>query len=276
MASWRVQRYLAAAGLGSRRSCEDLISAGRVKVDGRPATLGIKVDPEASRVELDGQQVTLRPRKYYLALHKPAGYIVTKSDPRGRRTVMGLLRSLPYATLLNPVGRLDMDTEGLLLLTNDGELAHRLTHPSYEIQKTYEVTTNRKPTARQLEALRHGFNLDGRMTAPGEAHIVGGGWEERQRLRAPVRGQESVGAASLRTEPALRSTIGGRYWTVRLTIHEGRNRQIRRMFEQLGLPVLHLRRIAIGPVALGALPRAAHRSLTTKEVAELKGIAGLA
>ena len=247
---WRAQKYLAAAGLGSRRKCEALIVAGRVTVDGQPATLGTKVDPDAGRVEVDGSAVNVPARKYYVALNKPSGYLVAKSDARGRSTVMDLLLSLPYAALLNPVGRLDSETEGLLLLTNDGELAHRLTHPSYEVKKTYEVITSKQPTGEQLQALRQGFVLDGRTTAPAEADVIG-------------------------KRRAVRSNAGGRTWTVRLTIHEGRNRQVRRMFKHLGLPVLALRRTAIGPVCLGSLPRGAHRDLRKEDISMLERAVGL-
>jgi len=274
MALWRVQRYLAAAGLGSRRSCEALVAAGRVKVDGQPAALGTKVDPDSSRVEVDGQPVELPSRKYYLALNKPLGYVVTKSDPEKRNTVMALLSSLPYSNLLNPVGRLDMDTEGLLLLTNDGDLAHRLTHPSYEVKKTYEAVIGKCPTAQQLEALRRGFLLDGRMTAPTEVRLMGSGEEKDKRGRilfggGQVRRSRQSNASRSRSEPSSSRHV------VRLTIHEGRKRQVRRMFQHLGLPVLNLRRISIGPLSLGRLKKGAYRALTPKEVLELRRSAGL-
>lgn len=241
-----------------------------MKVEGRPATLGANVDPELSQVEVDGQVVILTLQKYYLAFNKPLGYLVTKSDPQRRRTVMNLLNSLPYAALLNPVGRLDKDTEGLLLLTNDGELAHRLTHPSYEIKKIYEVTTNKKPTSRQLQTLRHGFVLDGRMTFPAEVIIVEADSQERRKCSLPVKGKQAVRVDSAKNKQEPKPSFGGKRWTVRLTIHEGRNRQIRRMFEHVHLPVINLRRIAIGPISLGNLKSGAHRHLTESEVQELK------
>lgn len=275
MPYWRLQRYLAAAGLGSRRSCEALIASGRVLVDGQPAILGTKVDAEASRVEVDGRPVEIPRRNYYVALHKPAGCIVTKSDPQRRNTVMSLLRSLPYASLLNPVGRLDMATEGLLLLTNDGALAYRLTHPSYEVKKTYEVTTNSEPSARQVQALCEGFLLDGRMTAPARAEIIGGGRRRNDGQRQMLEGEKGVAGRRIAARSADRQSAQGGRWRVRLVIHEGRNRQIRRMFEHLGLPVLNLRRAAIGPIGLGHLSSGGHRSLTRKEVLELKRSVGL-
>ena len=174
---------------------------------------------------------------------------------------MDLLSSLPYVALLNPVGRLDKETAGLLLLTDDGELAHRLAHPSYEVKKTYQVTTNQRPTAQQLRSLRRGFVLDGQMTAPAEAELLAADDSETPKGRSAGGDRQDCGSHQS--------------YTVRFTIHEGRKRQIRRMFKRLGLPVLNLRRTAIGPILLGNLPEGAFRTLNEQEIRALKEPVGL-
>jgi len=191
---------------------------------------------------LDGKPVAPVEEKYYLLLNKPAGYTVTKADPHVKKTVLDLLEGVPFAGLLNPVGRLDKDTEGLLLLTNDGPLAHRLTHPSFEVPRTYEATVDRKPREEQLEALRRGVRLEEGMSAPCEAEVT---------------------------------RIGKGHAVVEITLHEGRKRQVRRMFAGVGLPVLHLRRIRLGPLRLGGLSLGRWRALSPGEVQQLRAAVGL-
>ncbi|MCP4851493.1 MAG: rRNA pseudouridine synthase, partial [Actinomycetia bacterium] len=196
----RLQKVLARVGVGSRRTCDDLIAAGRITVDGVVATLGRRVDPETALIEVDGAPIGVRPGLVHYLLNKPAGVVTTADDPQGRPTVVGLVPDEPRVF---PVGRLDADTEGLLLLTNDGELTHRLTHPSYGVEKEYVVEVQGVPTRAVLRRLREGIDLEDGLTAPARAALLD---------------------ASL----------------VRLTIHEGRNRQVRRMCEAVGHPVLRL------------------------------------
>lgn len=231
MPAERLQKVLAAAGFGSRRACEELIAEGRVTVDGAVAELGNRVDPETAQVEVDGVPVSVRPGLVYYLLNKPRGVVTTASDPQGRRTVVDLVPAEPRVF---PVGRLDADTEGLLILTNDGDLTHRLTHPSYGVEKEYlaEVEGG-APTPGQLRQLRTGVELEDGVTAPAKAAAV------------PPRG-------------------------VRLTIHEGRNHQVRRMCEAVGHPVVRLVRTRIGPLADRRLKPGEWRELTTDEVRALE------
>jgi 23S rRNA pseudouridine2605 synthase len=234
----RLQRALARAGLGSRRACEELIVAGRVKVDGRLATLGDRVDPERSVVELDGHPVNVDPNVRYLALHKPAGVVTTMRDPGGRPTVRDLLPG--DGPRVFPVGRLDRDTEGLLLLTNDGELANRLTHPRYGVEKEYLAEVAGRPSPRHVRTLLGGVELDDGRARAARARIVDA---------RPDRGQ------------------------LRIVMTEGRKREVRRLLAAAGLPVTRLVRLRVGPVSLGTLPPGEHRELT---VAEVRGLAELA
>ncbi len=222
----RLQKVLARVGFGSRRACDDLIAAGRVTVDGVVAVLGQRVDPDTAVVEVDGAPVGVRPDLVYYLLNKPAGVVTTADDPQGRPTVV---EAVPEEPRVFPVGRLDADTEGLLLLTNDGELAHRLTHPSYGVPKEYVAEVEGAPSRGALRSLREGVDLDDGPTAPARASLMG---------------------------PS----------TVRLTIHEGRNRQVRRMCEAVGHPVVRLVRTRIGPVADRSLAPGAWRELTTAEL----------
>jgi len=233
----RLQKVLARVGIGSRRSCEELIADGRVTVDGEVAALGRRVDPETARIAVDGAPVGVRPDLVHLLLHKPAGVVTTADDPQGRPTVVELVPAEPRVF---PVGRLDVDTEGLLLLTNDGELAHRLAHPSYGVEKEYVAEVDGVPTRASLRRLREGVDLDDGPTAPARASLVGD---------APD------GSALLR-----------------LTIHEGRNRQVRRMCDAIGHPVRRLVRTRIGPIADRALAAGTWRELTGDEVRALAGI----
>ena len=226
----RLQKVLARVGIGSRRVCEDLIAEGRVLVNGEMAVLGRRVDPETALIEVDGAPVGVRPDLVHYVLNKPAGVVTTADDPQGRPTVVGLVPNEPRVF---PVGRLDVDTEGLLLLTNDGELAHRLTHPSYGVEKEYVAEVEGLPTRAVLRRLREGVELDDGPTAPARATLV---------------------------DPSV----------VRLTIHEGRNRQVRRMCEAVGHSVVRLVRTRIGPLADRSLAPGAWRKLTSDEVRSLQ------
>ena len=226
----RLQKVLARVGIGSRRVCEDLIAEGRVLVDGETAVLGRRVDPETALIEVDGAPVGVRPDLVHYVLNKPAGVVTTADDPQGRPTVVGLVPNEPRVF---PVGRLDVDTEGLLLLTNDGELAHRLTHPSYGVEKEYVAEVEGLPTRAVLRRLREGVELDDGPTAPARATLI---------------------------DPSV----------VRLTIHEGRNRQVRRMCEAVGHSVVRLVRTRIGPLADRSLAPGAWRKLTGDEVRSLQ------
>jgi 23S rRNA pseudouridine2605 synthase len=226
----RLQKVLAAVGFGSRRACEELIVEGRVTVDGEPAVLGQRVDTRTAQVEVDGVPVSVRPGLVYYLLNKPRGVVVTASDPQGRPTVLDLVPAEPRVF---SVGRLDADTEGLLILTNDGDLAHRLAHPSFGVEKEYLVEVDAAPSPGELRRLRTGVLLEDGMTAPAKASLV------------PPRG-------------------------IRLTIHEGRNRQVRRMCAAVGHPVVRLVRTRIGPLADRSLAPGEWRSLTTGEVRALE------
>ena len=226
----RLQKVLARVGIGSRRVCEDLIAEGRVRVDGDIAVLGRRVDPETALIEVDGAPVGVRPDLVHYVLNKPAGVVTTADDPPGRPTVVG---RVPDEPRVFPVGRLDADTEGLLLLTNDGELAHRLTHPSYGVEKEYVAEVEGLPTRAVLRRLREGVELDDGPTAPARATLI---------------------------DPSV----------VRLTIHEGRNRQVRRMCEAVGHSVVRLVRTRIGPLADRSLAPGAWRELTGDEVRSLQ------
>jgi 23S rRNA pseudouridine2605 synthase len=231
----RLQAFLARAGAApSRRKAEALISAGRVSINGETATLGESVEPATDRVLLDGEPVELPAAYAYLALNKPAGYLTAMSDDRGRKTVADLMpRDVPG---LVPVGRLDADTTGLLILTNDGKLANHVAHPSAEIEKQYELTLKNPVERQALDALARGPELeDGRMLPPK--------------------------LANLRRERDMT--------TLSLTIHEGRNRIIRRACKAVGLDLLSLRRVRIGPVSLGGLPEGCVRALTLEELEAL-------
>ena len=229
----RLQKVLAAAGLGSRRACEIMIAEERVTVDGEVAVLGRRVDPETDRIELDGVRVPVRPGLVTYLLNKPRGVVTTAADPQGRPTVIQLVPSEPRVF---PVGRLDTDTEGLLLLTNDGDLAHRLTHPSFGVDKEYLAEVEGSPTPADLRRLREGVELDDGPTAPAKASLT------------------SPGA-------------------LRLVIHEGRNRQVRRMCEAIGHPVRRLVRTRIGPLADRRLKPGEWRVLGVDEVRTLEAAA---
>lgn len=231
----RLQAFLARSGAApSRRKAEALISAGRVSVNGRTATLGESVEPAADRVSLDGEPVEVPIAYAYLALNKPAGYLTAMSDDRGRKTVADLMPQ--HVPGLVPVGRLDADTTGLLILTNDGKLANRIAHPSTEIEKEYQLTLKNPVPKEALEALAQGPDLeDGKMLPPKLSNL---------------------------REEAEKTTLN-------LTIHEGRNRIIRRACATVGLDLLSLKRVRVGPVKLGDLREGRCRWLTPEELEAL-------
>jgi len=235
----RLQRALARAGFGSRRACEELIAAGRVTIDGRMATLGDRVDAERDEVRVDDRLVSVDPGLRYLALHKPRGVTTTMRDPHAERT---LSRLLPGGPRVFPVGRLDRDTEGLLLLTNDGGLAHRLTHPRYGVEKEYLAEVGGAASTRRLARLERGVELDDGVARAVRARAAGGS--------------------------------GGR-GAVRLVMVEGRKREVRRMLEAVGLPVRRLIRVRVGPVRLGRLKPGELRELSPEDVRALYRTAGL-
>jgi len=236
----RLQKILARAGLGSRRSCEQLIEAGRVSVNGRVAVIGGKADPQTDHILVDGRPVRTPELLKYIALYKPRGVLSTVDAPDRRSTVRELVNE---PERLYPVGRLDVDSEGLVLLTNDGELANRLTHPRYGHEKEYRVLVARRPDEEQMAAWRHGVVLeDGYRTAP----------------------------AQIRFEAA-----SGKGAWLRVILREGRKRQIRETGSQIGLPVVRIVRIRIGSLMLGALKPGEWRRLAEDELRELKKLVKL-
>lgn len=249
----RLQKILSAAGEASRRAAEELILAGRVSVNGRVVqTLGAKADLDVDDVRVDGRRVRRPAALRYLLLYKPVGYVTTRRDPQRRPTVMTLLGRL--SAYVYPVGRLDYDSEGLLLLVNDGELAARLMHPRHEIARVYEARVWGVPSARALDELSRGIPLEAR------AHKAG-----VTRRTAPAR---------LRVIRRFRTSRGDQT-LLEIAIREGRNRQVRRMCQAVGHPVITLKRTRIGPIADRRLKPGAWRDLTAEEVRKLREAAGL-
>ncbi len=243
----RLQKILARAGHGSRRAAETIIATGRATVNGAVATVGASADADVDRIEVDGRPIAISTEHAHLAMNKPAGYVSTVSDTHDRRTVMELLPpGLPPHVL--PVGRLDLDTEGLLLFTSDGELAHRLTHPRYELDKEYYALVAGLPGVAALDHLRTGIDIEGHRTAAAQVDVVS----------APY-GYESRAAHA---------------W-LRLIIHEGRKRQVRLMCAAVGHPVRELVRVRVGGVLLGRLPRGKTRPLSERELHDLRALVGL-
>ena len=228
----RLQRALARAGVASRRAAEKVIEDGRVRVDGRTATLGMKVDPDRQRITVGNRTVKVRERRW-LAFHKPLGVVTTAKDEEGRRTVLDFI---PDSTALTYVGRLDVMTTGLLLLTTDGEAGHRLTHPRYRIPRRYTALVHGRPTAEIAKAVHQRVVIDGRPVVPSEV-----------RVRPGTEGRSILD----------------------ITLEEGRNRIVRRWAEALGLKVDRLARLSYGPVRLGDLPPGRYRPLTPREEAAL-------
>jgi 23S rRNA pseudouridine2605 synthase len=238
----RLQKYLSRAGVASRRAAEEMIRQGRVRVNGAVVgEMGVKVE-EGDRVEVDGRPVGLD-RPVWVVLNKPAGYVTTRDDPQGRPTVYDLLPER-FAGLFH-VGRLDLDSEGLLLLTNEGDVAHRLLHPSREVDRVYRVDVVGVPTRRTLDRLLHGVELD---DGPARAHAV-----------SIVKRERSSGGAGAESHARLR-----------VVVREGRKREVRRIFDAVGHPVRRLVRERLGPVGLGDLATGAWRELTPREVNALR------
>lgn len=237
----RLQKLLAAAGVASRRDAEKLITAGRVTVDGEVVTqLGVKADPDTAVVCVDGQQINLHPEKVYVLLNKPRGYTSTRMDPHAPRVVIDLVKDID--TTVYPVGRLDVDTEGLLILTNDGDFAAKMTHPRHKVPKTYRTEVRGMVTQDILLLLARGLMLEDGVTAPAKTKMVG-------------------------MNTARQTSL------IDITITEGRKRQVRRMFDAVGHPVMRLVRVQIGNLTLGKLKPGEWRFLTPEEVAGLLSIA---
>ena len=236
----RLQKYLSQCAVASRRKSEEIIASGKVKVNGKVAGLGDKVNPKRDTVTVSGKKIVSSKKHYYIMLHKPRGFITTMEDELGRKCVAELVKDV--GARVYPVGRLDRDSEGLLIMTNDGEFANYLTHPSKHVPKTYRVTVRPDVTEDQLVAFNEGIEIDGRKTAPADAHII-----EKSDNRVVLE----------------------------VILHEGRNRQIRRMCESLGLEVARLKRTHIGSLKLGMLPQGKWRNLTEDEVHRLKVSSGM-
>jgi pseudouridine synthase len=231
----RLQKYLADAGIASRRKCEEIILASRVTVNGEVAALGCVVEPDADRVELDGEEVRPAGERVVVLLHKPRGVMCTASDPQGRATIMEYIEGIPAR--LYSVGRLDFDSEGLIVMTNDGALAYRMTHPKFKLDKTYSAICEGELTQAERHMLQQGVLLEDGMTSPA------------------------------RVEEVLHLKNGNT--ACNITIHEGRTRQVRRMLTAVGHETLMLRRIRIGPLDLGALEPGKWRHITAEEAAQL-------
>ena len=231
----RINRFLAACGVAGRRTCDKLVAEGRVKVNGKIVELGYEVE-DGDRIEVDGKLVTLKKNEYYI-LHKPKGYLSTVTDDRGRKTVMDILGE--GVGRVYPVGRLDYDSEGLLILTTDGDLAQHLTHPSNEVSKTYVAKVEGTLKESDLNPIRSGIEIDGRMTNKCRAHII---------------------------------ETNKEFTRVELTLKEGRNREIRKMFAAIGREVILLKRTKIGELTLRGLARGEFRKLTQAEVLYLKSL----
>lgn len=238
----RIQKILSEAGVCSRRKAEDLVRAGAVKIDGHPAKIGQQVDPHQCRITVDDVPINYSSKreKHYIALNKPRGYVTTTADEKGRKTVTELVSDI--GVRLYPIGRLDMVSEGLILLTDDGEFANMLMHPKFHISKRYRVTVDSHIDDKAASDLASGVVIDGRMTAPAIINIVS---------TSPTRS------------------------VMEMTIREGRNRQIRKMCEAVGLNVKRLKRTAIGPLKLGMLSPGEYRELTKAEVAALRRAAAV-
>ena len=234
----RLQKFLALSDVASRRMAEKMIADGRVSVNHKTVTeMGVQVDEIADIVEVDGKPVHIREDKHYIAYNKPIGEVTTVSDPEGRATVMDRFRD--YPARLYPVGRLDYDSEGLLLLTNDGDMMNHVLHPSQEVNKVYLTKVSNQVTDEQIASLRRGVMIDGKLTSPASVRLIR---------------RETFDTVLL------------------ISIHEGRNRQVRKMIEAIGHQVVHLKRVQCGPVSLGDLPCGRWRRLTEDEIRKLKGM----
>ena len=236
----RLQKFLSECGVASRRKSEEMIESGIVKVNGKVASIGDKVDPKRDTVTVRGKKVVKQKNNVYIMLNKPRGFITTMSDEMDRKCVAMLVENAPARVY--PVGRLDRESEGMLLFTNDGEFANALTHPSKHVSKTYRVTVRPPVSEEQLTAIATGIVIDDRKTAPADVRVV---LQEENRV------------------------------VLEIVLYEGRNRQIRKMCEEIGLEVARLRRIAVGSVKLGMLKQGDWRELSEEEVRKLKLAAGM-
>lgn len=236
----RLQKFLAECEVASRRKSEELIAAGKVRVNGEVASIGDKVDPKRDTVTVSGKKIRKSEELKYIMLHKPRGFITTMNDEMERKCVAQLINDVPCRVY--PIGRLDRNSEGMLLFTNDGEFANAMTHPSKHVAKTYRVTVRPSVTEEQLAAITNGIIIDDVKTAPAEVRVV---TKEENRV------------------------------VLEIVLYEGRNRQIRKMCEELGLEVARLKRIAIGSIKLGMLKQGAWRELSDDEVRKLKLAAGM-
>ena len=231
----RLQKYMASCGVASRRKCEEIIAEGRVKVNGVTVReAGLKIQPGKDRVTVDGKEIIPANKPVYIMLNKPVGYVSTVRDQFMRPTVLDLVKGVKGR--IYPVGRLDYDSEGLILLTNDGNFAYGLTHPRHKVDKTYMVVVQGRPDRIEIDRIRSGVEIDGRMTSP----------------------------ADIRVE-----SVQGNKTTFRVVIHDGRNRQVRRMFEAIGYTVVSLKRTGIGKLQLGTLAPGKWRLLEDREVKDL-------
>ncbi|OKY76324.1 MAG: pseudouridine synthase [Desulfobulbaceae bacterium DB1] len=231
----RLQKILAGSGVASRRKAEEYIRQGLVTIDGEVVTdMGIKIDPASHQIRLNGKSIESSEEKIYILLHKPTGYVTTLHDPQGRPIVTSLLPGIGQRVF--PVGRLDLDTEGALLLTNDGELAQRILHPSFEVKKTYVAKVAGSPSAEKIKLLENGVMVEGRRTSPASVKV-------------------------LQHNP--------RFSLLEITIHEGRKRQVRKMCAAIGHRVLTLKRISYGNLQLGSLPSGKFRILRKKDIEKI-------
>ncbi|MFW2366569.1 MAG: pseudouridine synthase [Desulforhopalus sp.] len=233
--SIRLQKYLAQCGISSRRKAEILIAEGRISVDGHVTReMGIRIIPGENRVTFDGKPVEMREKLVYYLLNKPKGYVTTLSDPQGRPVVTSLLKDV--SSRIFPVGRLDLDTEGALLLTNDGTLAQKIQHPSYTTDKSYEALVRGIPARDKIYRLEKGIILEGKLTSPAKLTVLA------------KKGRNSL---------------------IRIIIHEGRKRQVRKMFDLIGHPVLNLKRTAYGKLQLGKLPTGSYKQLNSADLKKI-------
>ncbi len=234
----RLQKYIAHSGIASRRKAEELIKLGRVRVNEKIIKdMGVIIDPNTDIVSVDNHIIKPEENKTYIILNKPEGYVTTLCDELNRRTVIDLVKEIPER--IYPVGRLDYNTSGLLIMTNDGNLTFHLTHPKHQVPKTYIVKISGRPTRRNLNLLSTGIDIGGYITAPAEIQLL---------------------------------KANSKSCTIKITIFEGKNRQIRRMFEKIDHPVIHLKRIAIGTLTLNKLPKGKWRYLTNNEIHYLKSL----
>jgi 23S rRNA pseudouridine2605 synthase len=237
----RLNKLLSMYGIASRRAADELISQGRVELNGRTVTeLGTKADPDADEIKVDGRRLKVAPIKRYLLMYKPVGVMSTRSDPQRRRTVVDLLSAAGIRGYFYPVGRLDYDSEGLIILTNDGTFAERVTHPRYELERTYEAVVEGVPDDRDLDRLRKGVTVDGERTQKARVSL--------KRTMAGRKGEQSV---------------------LEVVIYEGRNRQVRKMCDAIAHPVARLRRVRIGTISDSRLRPGDFRDLTAPEVRSL-------